>query len=891
MRFAFQTVIWGRRIHDVELVLDIIAACGYQGVEFAQRPEQICVCDPGSREGDRPVRDINELLDLLRAKGRTLALVGLAGGTLRERMDFCGPDFRPEYLYIEDWDAEAEEAVCATNPFRLALHPHWFKKVQRQAQAQAILEKYVREHPKDPDSRLLGFLPDAAHLYIAGDDPTQAIASFRGRLAGVHLKDWSPSYGRYSHRYAHGFVSLGDGVVDVEGVLRQLEQIRFAGWVVVEQDATDTTPGHSAMRCAEWLAERGRIAKPDSDRVRNLLTRETAVVARATTTDAATRELDLLRALLTATSRGHAEYYQAVVEAFHGLGALTAVKLYTYSARNDELYLLAAAGLPDLQFKKILKAQGSLCGRATREQRVHDLDLNEASNARLFGDDHFLANLPAKRMITVPIFNPSNAHDLRHLLNLFPSGRDFWGQARELENLVAHVAVLGDHVTDNICSAVGAQTSHECSDSSTKDDFLRKLVALVQTAFHVEGVSIFLVSEVGSGLELGATTGIQWAGQLKPHEHFYPKGHGLTGATWAQREVRLITDARSQPDTQRLCWEIGITPGRDECLFAPLGRLGADVVGVIRLINKRGIPDSRAATMFTDDDVAVLDSIIQAAIPHLELLQAQETQLHALTRITHELQVPLVAIRGAVDFMRRALDEKGEKPKEFFGEDYLSDVLDWSLLMGRLVHNSKVFATAPGKLDLQRTRTFLKADVVAPAVKQVHPLLRERNLSPSAIVYGDFAELPPLYIDRNQFQQVFFNLLSNSIKYSERGNFRVRIDGGCIGSTYTIWFEDWGQGIGDGMEEMIFHPGFREKQAIRTDATGQGIGLTVVRAIVEAHGGTVSVTNLYKPTKFEIVLPMDLRRQPTPSGPAAGRRAYQDVRRLYQTGSRRQWPK
>ncbi len=146
------------------------------------------------------------------------------------------------------------------------------------------------------------------------------------------------------------------------------------------------------------------------------------------------------------------------------------------------------------------------------------------------------------------------------------------------------------------------------------------------------------------------------------------------------------------------------------------------------------------------------------------------------------------------------------------------------------------------------------------------------------VQFGDFSALPRLWIDRNQFQQVFFNLLSNSIKYSDRSNFKVRVEGGEVGDTYTIWFEDWGQGIEEGMEEMIFQPGFREERAIRSDVTGQGIGLTVVRAIVEAHGGRVTVTSLRKPTTFEIILPMQLKRHPSSREMVTMRKPRQDAK-------------
>jgi hypothetical protein len=62
MRFAFETVIWGRRLDDLEFVLHVIASCSYQGVEFAQSPDEIFVRDADAPGGVRNVRDIEELL-------------------------------------------------------------------------------------------------------------------------------------------------------------------------------------------------------------------------------------------------------------------------------------------------------------------------------------------------------------------------------------------------------------------------------------------------------------------------------------------------------------------------------------------------------------------------------------------------------------------------------------------------------------------------------------------------------------------------------------------------------------------------------------------------------------------------------------------------------------
>ena len=81
MQVAYQTIIFGPDIHNLEHVLDAIQDSGFQGVEISQRPENI-------RDATgRPVR-LDRLLALLAE--RSLALVGLGGGTIGERVAYCG---------------------------------------------------------------------------------------------------------------------------------------------------------------------------------------------------------------------------------------------------------------------------------------------------------------------------------------------------------------------------------------------------------------------------------------------------------------------------------------------------------------------------------------------------------------------------------------------------------------------------------------------------------------------------------------------------------------------------------------------------------------------------------------------------------------------------------
>jgi signal transduction histidine kinase len=242
--------------------------------------------------------------------------------------------------------------------------------------------------------------------------------------------------------------------------------------------------------------------------------------------------------------------------------------------------------------------------------------------------------------------------------------------------------------------------------------------------------------------------------------------------------------------------------------------------------------------------------------------------------VTHELKTPLVAIRGAAQSMAREFERRRMTVKEFFGVDYLDDVLSWWELMRRLLGNADIFhLSSDGSMPLRPERTFLMKEVVAPAVRQVGTLLRERGFAAASISYGRFEQVPRLWIDRNHFQQVMFNLLSNAIKYAfnDPGAFSIVIEGVQRGREYVIWFRDWGRGVGEGLEEVIFEEGVRSPEAVRIDVAGQGLGLWVVRQVVEAHGGRIKLTSRHLPTEFTIYLPAALASQPPDKRPAPRR--------------------
>lgn len=232
---ALQTISWGKQ-PDIGEMLDRIREARYSGVEVFQHPEQL--------------RGAREFASRLSEHG--LEFVGLMGGSLEQKLQFVSEFCRfrdmavsareAPYLYIEQWDGPLAEQALKEG-FRLAVHPHMYKPIQTLEEAERLLSKYPT----------LRFLPDTAHLTVAGDEPVDAIDRNFNRIDAIQLKDWKAEVGRSYQFYASGFCELGSGDVCLEKVLDLLVRRRYAGWLVVEQDFAENPYG-SAARSRDWLA-------------------------------------------------------------------------------------------------------------------------------------------------------------------------------------------------------------------------------------------------------------------------------------------------------------------------------------------------------------------------------------------------------------------------------------------------------------------------------------------------------------------------------------------------------------------------------------------------------------------------------------------------------------
>jgi signal transduction histidine kinase len=241
----------------------------------------------------------------------------------------------------------------------------------------------------------------------------------------------------------------------------------------------------------------------------------------------------------------------------------------------------------------------------------------------------------------------------------------------------------------------------------------------------------------------------------------------------------------------------------------------------------------------------------QAALEALQ--QADRRKDEFLAMLAHELRNPLAPIRNAVELMRRSDDAAViARARELIGRqtEHLARLVDDLLEVARITQ---------GKLTLQRSRITLQA-LVESALEVARPFIEksQQRLELS---------LPPgdtwLYVDAVRMSQVIANILHNASKFTpDRGRIALAAQQDSDGLRITI--SDEGVGIAPDLLGSVFELFSQGDRSLDRSQGGLGIGLSLVRGLVDMHGGTVAAHSEGpdRGSQFVIRLPRDAMTQP-----------------------------
>ena len=241
--------------------------------------------------------------------------------------------------------------------------------------------------------------------------------------------------------------------------------------------------------------------------------------------------------------------------------------------------------------------------------------------------------------------------------------------------------------------------------------------------------------------------------------------------------------------------------------------------------------------------ITVIDDVTERVVSERELRSQIATSEHAraaaeeasklkddfLATLSHEIRTPLNAVLGWTRILRIRNDRKSR--------EHALDVIERNAasqlrLVEDLLDMSRVMS---GKLQLD-IRSLSVGDIIRAARDVVAPAAAAKQI---AITTSLDPQLPPISGDADRLQQAIWNLLSNAVKFTERGG-RVEIRASSAGEAVEVRIVDSGEGISSEFLPFIFDR-FRQADASASRRHGGlGLGLALVRHIVELHGGTIA---------------------------------------------------
>ena len=232
-----------------------------------------------------------------------------------------------------------------------------------------------------------------------------------------------------------------------------------------------------------------------------------------------------------------------------------------------------------------------------------------------------------------------------------------------------------------------------------------------------------------------------------------------------------------------------------------------------------------------------------------ELKEANQAKSDFLASMSHDLRTPLNVIIGFSELMRDEVPGEVNKEQKQCLDDILSSSKHLLTLIDGVLDLSKVES---GKMELNLTKVAL-AEVIESLRSTMVPILTPRKQSLEVEVEDG---LPPVRADKVKLRQVLFNLLSNSTKFTPDGG-KLKIEAVREGNRCQVSVIDNGVGIKKEDQERVFEPFYQLDNPLTKERGGTGLGLALVKQIVEKHGRQVWVESEYgKGSRFTFTLPL-----------------------------------
>ncbi|MBB6048860.1 ATP-binding protein [Armatimonas rosea] len=889
MKIGLQTIIMGNEIYDIENLFRSVSDLGFSGVEIAQDLDRIYF--KNGRKAS--LKDI-----FLMSDDYGVSIAGICSGDLLDRLDKCIECGRfPDYMYIDrvfsgsDGDIGKLFSVFEERSSFIALHQHVYKNCDRFS----VIVDQFKKYPK------LKWIPDTAHLFIAGDDPIESIQLHYDKIVSIHLKDWTQAYGRSFHRYAKGFTCLGDGDCPVKEVLDLVISNKYKEWIIIEQDYVNFgTVTECISKSMFWLSDqmhekRSDILEKEKICALNDLFEDVNDIHSRNT--ASKKEFELINLIYSNVRMPLSDFYSLIAKAICTLFKSEVVALWSCHPNRNDLCLLAS-------YAKRRHIDGIIDGLPKVLSKVKYLDtigytidsmklwnsIVGSSEYSLHPWEDILRDGNSDNVYYIPVHNLYNMNQMRLVIAVYSNVKiDDQLVKTEKNSFLYHVTNAIDLCLECQCSYRSNLVNSEADKSVDIDDFIFRLRGILIKSINCMGSSLFLVNRTGDRLEYyGDEKNIYWNSKFKFYgPNLKNRKRGFTLDAWVAKRPLVIAHAQIPefnggfkpyvPTSTEI--GDGINKHIDNVLIVPIISISQDskvntpsVIGVVRCRNKKcrksdniqKKEDFIYCPIFTDDDAAIVDVILHSSAPKIELMMADNERRKSVGRIIHEIKHPIAALSKNIDLLAFQVTN-GLNPMDYV---YFKDIEGWFEYFMCVFKNAHFYGVNELRrihnLNTEYKKSLIWRDVLSSISIWTKPSIEDRGFNQADLNCNleDFYQIPEIWIDVNLIRIAIFNVISNAIKYSynDKNRFNIILTASVDENFYKIHCRDKGPGIHEDYREMIFEEGIRGPDEVNQYVRdGLGLGLWVVRKIMEAHDGHVAVTNLYQPTELTLFFPKKLR--------------------------------
>ncbi len=419
--------------------------------------------------------------------------------------------------------------------------------------------------------------------------------------------------------------------------------------------------------------------------------------------------------------------------------------------------------------------------------------------------------------------------------------------------------------------ALELQTAAEIARDTTStlsfNLLLERIVNLLKERFEIYHCSIFLLNEDRSAAVVAESTGL--AGQeMKARRHQLAVGSkSVIGSCTASGEIFLVNDVTENPNY----YPNPLLPETRSEIGIPL-KISGKVIGALDL-------QDSSANAFSEDEIKVFQILADQVAVAVENARAFEVSQEAveemreldrvknqfLANMSHELRTPLNSVIGFSRVILKGIDGPINETQEQDITAIYNSGMHLLNMINEILDMSKIEA---GKMELQIEELNI-SDLINNVITNSMGLVKDKPLE---LIQKVPVNLPNVKADESRINQVLINLISNAVKFTEKG--AITIEARQQQSLTQNWeimvtVTDSGIGISPEDQPKLFQRFSQVDDSPTRKTGGTGLGLSICRSLIELHGGHIGLlkSEVGKGSTFYFTLPIDAQRSEPISEP------------------------